>query len=118
MHAEVTLRNVVAAAPHLVDLSPLARCHSNTSANRVTAVGCEGLYEKSVTLLPIVLQKRGRLVHIDDDDLQAPVVIEIANGSASRGVPGIDARTCLVGGVVKVPVSSIPIEQSPLVERL
>ena len=67
---------------------------------------------------PKFLSSDGDFVHVDDDDLDVAVVVEIADREAARGMRRHDARPRVVGDIEELLVAAVPVEQALLVKRL
>ena len=116
MYAQVALREVAAAAPHLGDLAPSSSAQDDARSDSV-AVG-DGADRANrnpvIPVAPIVPQQGGRIVLIIDDDVQIAVVVEIAERNPASGAAQLEPGTGDRSDVFEDGVAGVVVKQIPL----
>src|SRR5205807_8869325 len=86
-------RGAVALSPNQLDLDPV------------------------VLVAAVVAQERGRIVHVQNQDVDVAVIVIVAEGGAPAGEALADPRTYPGGYVLELPVAQVPIHQAWHLER-
>jgi hypothetical protein len=85
MEPQIILREIAAAASHLIDLRVVSGCASHPGAD-ATTVGFHSYEPEFDPVIPIYAvrtQKSGIAVHVIDDQVYIPVIIEVAKSYAA-----------------------------------
>src|SRR5687767_12531593 len=110
MQSKVVLRDEAAPAPDFVHLSSTAGKNrdprSYTIAVRFSA---ECFEDDPVSFVATVPEQAGSVVHIVDNNLQAPISIEIARCRTSRAATILDGWSGLRGDVSKRAIVQIEV---------
>src|SRR5882762_4919344 len=88
MQAEVILGHEAGAAHYFVHLRMFAGDNADARADGAAIGFCAYAFDFEPVIFGagIVAEERGRLVHVDNGDVDVSVVVEIAEGSASAAV--------------------------------
>src|SRR6202790_4599611 len=118
VHAQVILRNVAAAAAHLINLlmrlrfpgqvGHAAQTRANSAAIRFCA---NGFYLQPIIFKTrIAAQQLGKIIVSVHDHVDVTIVVEIAERRAARRDRRHDPRAALRGHIFKMPVAQIAVE--------
>jgi hypothetical protein len=118
VQTKVILGDVAGSAHDFVDLRVPAGNYTHARANGASV----RLSPNTFHLQPIVLggavisQKRGRLVHVDDHDVNVPIIIEVPERRSAAGTRLTQRRATVGRNVSKAPIPKVPIDNLSLLE--
>ena len=118
MHPGVALGNVKPSAPDFVDLRKALGLDSNPGSDGRPARGQPRIHHQGAGDGRELLEQGRPLVHVDRDDFESPVVVEIRYCEPARGMLVAHARTRDVAKVVESPPAVVPVHQPALAEPL
>src|SRR5882762_5542242 len=118
MQAEVILGHEAGAAHYFVYLGVFGGDYTDPRADGAAVGFCAYAldFEPVVFGAAIVAEERGRLVHVDDGDVDVSVVVEIAEGGASAAVGLSDGGPARSADVDETPLAEILVQDFPLFE--
>src|SRR5882757_2025959 len=118
MQAEVILGHEAGAAHYFVYLRMFGGDYTDARADGAEVGFCAyALDFKPVVFgAAIVAEERGRLVHVDDGDVDVSVVVKIAEGGASAAVGLSDSGPARRADVDETPLAKISVQDLSLLE--
>ena len=118
MLSQIILRNIAGAALDFADLRDLARPYPDSSTNRQPiAPGAQKFEEHPMIAAIAVVQKQGgRFPDIQGHDVDAPIVVDIAESRTSPGVQWQISQAGLRRYFFKRPVALVTKQQDRLFE--
>src|SRR5882757_1241865 len=116
MQAEVILGHKAGAAHYFVYLRMFGGDYTDARADGAAVGFCAYAldFEPVIFGAGIIAEERGRLVHVDDGDVDVSVVVEIAEGGASAAVGLSDGGPASGGDVDKTTLAEILVQDFPL----
>src|SRR5258708_174740 len=119
MCAQVVLGWITTSAADFIHLAALAGhavdARANAAAIRFLP---DGLYlQPVVPIAAIAPQQSGYVVHVVNDDIDFPIVVEVPEGGAASHRGRCHPRASLSGNVFKSPASQVPVQDFRLAER-